>query len=66
MVTGQAPENCTNFNYEILQFSGPLSGPESGGVRPDNVGDCKDLQYGDMAGSWFCCPVVVIQIVDST
>ena len=36
MVTGQSPENCTSFNYEILQFSGLLSGP-------DNVGDCKDL-----------------------
>ena len=39
MVTGQSPENCTSFNYEILQFSGLLSGP-------DNVGDCKDLGFG--------------------
>ena len=38
MVTGQSLENCTSFNYEILQFSGLLSGP-------DNVGDCKDLHY---------------------
>ena len=30
MVTGQSPENCTSFNYKILQFSGLLSGPESG------------------------------------
>ena len=43
MVTGQSPENCISFNYEISQFSGLLSGAESAGVRPDNVGDCKDL-----------------------
>ena len=43
MVTGQSPENCTSFNYEILQFSGLLSGPESAGVRRSPAGQCGGL-----------------------